>query len=141
MTRVTPVLGYWEERVMKAEAEVVRLKADNAQVRALLQGVSATRDTAVNMKLEREAEIERLTTERAVWKTACSAQANEVERLRATLKSGTVCIAERDAEIEQLTAALKPFALNVNAVSLRDALGHISREDLLRARAALEPKP
>lgn len=45
------------------------------------------------------------------------------------------------AEIEQLKAALQPFALNVNAVSLRDALGHITREDLLRARAALEPKP
>jgi FtsZ-binding cell division protein ZapB len=42
-------------------AEVERLKADNQKLRALVQDLSATRDTAVNMKLERDAEIERLT--------------------------------------------------------------------------------
>lgn len=48
---------------------------------------------------------------------------------------------EMATEIERLQAALKPFALNVKAESLSDALGHITREDLLRARAALESKP
>jgi hypothetical protein len=44
-------------------------------------------------------------------------------------------------EIERLRAALEPFARNVYAVSLSEALGHIEREHLHNARAALEPKP
>ncbi len=40
-------------------------------------------------------------------------------------------------QINKLWVALEPFARNANAVSLSDALGHITREDLLRARDAL----
>ena len=36
----------------------------------------------------------------------------------------------------RLRAALEPFARNVTATSLSKALAHITREDLLRARAA-----
>lgn len=61
-------------------------------------------------------------------------QLREIQRLNAHIN-------KLDAEIERLTGALTPFALNAKAVSLRDALGHISREDLLRARAVLERKP
>ena len=46
-------------------------------------------------------------------------------------------IASLRAENERLRAALKPFALDVNARSLAEALGHITREHLLDARAAL----
>jgi len=42
-------------------------------------------------------------------------------------------IGERDA----LRKALEPFALDVGAISLSRALGHISREHLLAAKAAL----
>jgi hypothetical protein len=41
---------------------------------------------------------------------------------------------QRDA----LLKALKPFALNVEAVSLNEALGHIERQHLLDARAAIK---
>jgi prefoldin subunit 5 len=47
-------------------------------------------------------------------------------------------IADLEARIEALEAALKPFAQNVKAVSLSKALGHITREHLLNARAALD---
>ena len=47
-------------------------------------------------------------------------------------------------EINRLTAvnarlreALRPFAANVDSLSLSGALGHIQREDLHRAREAL----
>jgi hypothetical protein len=46
---------------------------------------------------------------------------------------------ERDEiRIQLVTArlALKPFALNVGAISLSKALGHITREHLLAAKAA-----
>ena len=43
------------------------------------------------------------------------------------------------AEIERLRAALRPFAKNIYAVSLAEALGHIGRQDLERARDALKP--
>lgn len=48
--------------------------------------------------------------------------------------------AELCAKIEQLRAALEPFARNADAVSLFEALGHIKREHLHDARAALELK-
>jgi hypothetical protein len=38
-----------------------------------------------------------------------------------------------------LRAALEPFTRNVESVSLSGALGHITREDLWRARDALKP--
>ena len=41
------------------------------------------------------------------------------------------------AYVRGLEAALRPFAKNADAESLIDALGHITREDMLRARAAL----
>jgi hypothetical protein len=55
--------------------------------------------------------------------TTAHEAADEIERL------GTI-----NAE---LVRALTPFALNVGAVSLSRALGHITREDLLQAHAAL----
>ena len=45
------------------------------------------------------------------------------------------------ARVAKLEAALEPFARNVNAISLREALGHIEREHLLDARAALKDAP
>jgi hypothetical protein len=48
----------------------------------------------------------------------------------------TIC--EQAARIEALEAALKPFAQNVKAASLSKALGHITREHLLNASAALD---
>ncbi len=44
----------------------------------------------------------------------------------------------QEAEIYRLRTALEPFARKANAPSLAEALGHISREDLLRAQAALK---
>lgn len=43
-------------------------------------------------------------------------------------------------EIALLRTALEPFARNADAVSLFEALGHIKREHLHDARAALELK-
>lgn len=45
--------------------------------------------------------------------------------------------ASREGLLDTVADALKPFALNVGAVSLSGALGHISREHLLAARDAL----
>ena len=42
------------------------------------------------------------------------------------------------AQREELRTALEPFARNVESVSLSGALGHITREDLWRARDALK---
>jgi hypothetical protein len=46
---------------------------------------------------------------------------------------------QHDAEVAKarLRAALEPFARNPHAVSLAEALGHITREDLLRAVKAI----
>ena len=41
------------------------------------------------------------------------------------------------SQVTQMREALEPFAKNIEAVSLVDALGHIGREDLVRARDAL----
>jgi hypothetical protein len=60
----------------------------------------------------------------------------EIERLRN--KWAASCYAELEADNERLRAALEPFARNVKAVSLMEALGHIGREHLLDACAALE---
>lgn len=49
----------------------------------------------------------------------------EMERIRLT------------KEIDRLRAALEPFARNVKSLSLGGALGHITREDLWRARDVL----
>ncbi len=61
----------------------------------------------------------------------------EIERLgaeRDTLFSENGKLAnELGAECLQLRTALKPFALRPGAVSLSKALGHITREDLIRA--------
>ncbi len=45
------------------------------------------------------------------------------------------------AEISQLREALKPFALRPGAVALSTTLGHITREDLLRAADAYGEVP
>ena len=42
---------------------------------------------------------------------------------------------ELEAENDRLRAALEPFGRNAKAKSLSDALGHITREDLLHAQA------
>ena len=45
------------------------------------------------------------------------------------------------ARVAQLEDALEPFARKVDAKSLSEALGHIEREHLLAARAALKDAP
>ena len=69
---------------------------------------------------------------------------DEATELRANLQACVNQLAENTAimdvardRIERLEAALKPFAMNVDAVSLSKALGHITREHLRDARAAL----
>lgn len=66
----------------------------------------------------------------------------QIERLQAALNRSVpnwiVRSDKADAEIEQLRNALKPFARNVESVSLSGALGHITREDLWHARDALK---
>jgi hypothetical protein len=64
-----------------------------------------------------------------------NSRADEIERLRRLLE---MSYPEQHAEIERLRAALEPFARNVNSLSLSGALGHITREDLWRARDALK---
>ena len=90
-------------------------------------------------------EIERLETEVSDWKDHSLKQSDEIERLRADLKSEReaheVCVQMRnDAETDnkRLRAALKPFAQKADTFSLSHALGHITREHLLDARRALE---
>jgi outer membrane protein TolC len=64
-----------------------------------------------------------------------------VVRLRAmpsSLNDALRTMDEAADRIEALEAALQPFAQNVKAVSLSNALGHITREHLLNARAALD---
>lgn len=72
---------------------------------------------------------------------------DEIERLRAAVQTqadeiNRVCTMalEDKREIEKLRAALEPFARNVDAVSLIEALGHIEREHLHNARRGLEEK-
>jgi hypothetical protein len=45
-------------------------------------------------------------------------------------------LAEKNAQIERLRAALEPFQRNVEALSLSSALGHIGRDELWNARHA-----
>jgi hypothetical protein len=65
--------------------------------------------------------------------------ADEIERLRAD--KDVIRSQERNTafekDIQLLEAALEPFARNADARSLSEALGHISRDHLLQARAAL----
>jgi hypothetical protein len=49
-------------------------------------------------------------------------------------------LARRQAKIERLRLALEPFARNADATSLSEALGHVSRDDLHRARDALSER-
>lgn len=72
-------------------------------------------------------EIERLKADAAKWQEVAS-QGIQIER-------------ELRAENEWMRTALEPFARNVDAVSLSEALGHIEREHLRKARAAMERKP
>lgn len=83
---------------MTAEAEVVRLKADNEQLRALLQDLSATRNTAVNMKLERDAEIERLKAQNDTIFTDAAGLTQAIDALAMANK-------ELHAEVERLRTA------------------------------------
>jgi hypothetical protein len=60
--------------------------------------------------------------------------ANQFDRERAAAEAA---LSASQARAEKLTQALRPFAINAGAVSLSGALGHITREDLIRAREAL----
>lgn len=55
-----------------------------------------------------------------------------------TVQQAEIALRAKDAEIKKLRAALEPFARNVDAVSLSETLGHITREDLWRALAAMQ---
>lgn len=50
-------------------------------------------------------------------------------------------LAELRARVAKLEAVLEPFTRNIKATSLREALGHIEREHLLAAIAALKDAP
>lgn len=70
--------------------------------------------------------------------------AQEIERLQEAKRRALAIADERAKEACHLRAqlasarkALEPFALDVGAVSLGKALGHITREHLLAAKAAL----
>ena len=69
-----------------------------------------------------------------------------VERLRFNATAGipdftnSRLLDEAADRIEALEAALKPFAMNADAPSISKALGHISREHLWAAEAALAPE-
>ena len=56
------------------------------------------------------------------------AQMNIADRLTVAIK-----------RIERLKSALEPFGRNASAKSLVDALGHITREDMERAKELSKP--
>ncbi len=91
------------------------------------------------------AEIERLTAALKATEQARYNSGQTVDRLTAENVQLFEAIGGATRENARLQAALEPFARNVNAVSLSEALGHISREHLLNARKALaneqEPLP
>jgi hypothetical protein len=64
----------------------------------------------------------------------------EIERLQTATEYAFTELTSTRAEIERLRAALKPFAVP-DKESLIATLGHIGREEIANARAALEPKP
>jgi hypothetical protein len=85
-------------------------------------------------------EIERL----KAWLLLIAEEAATVSN-RATVAQFSLRVWEGEvttlrADIARLRAALKPFAVP-DKVSLIDTLGHIGREEIANARAALEPKP
>ena len=72
-----------------------------------------------------------------IWSGIESIQCNERNPMRPPTyeeQSYRGKIDQLQAENAKLRAALKPFGRNVRAVSLSEALGHITREDLERAR-------
>jgi hypothetical protein len=101
----------------KARAEIERLRAVVVKTEADCKAVC---DSYANENQQFHDEIERLTEVLQDCQSRAFQQRHEL-----------------NAEIEHLRAALMPFAKNANAVSLSDALGHISREDLERAKEAL----
>lgn len=107
--------------------ERLRDRCDRKFINALCEDAAAEIERLL-------AEIERLRTQNDMIFTDAAALTQAVDALAMASR-------EQRVKVERLEAALQPFALNVKAVSLRDALGHISREDLLRARAALDPQP
>lgn len=72
--------------------------------------------------------------ELAEWKQAASVEAGLRREFLARAETA-------EAQLASARKALEPFAINVGAVSLSKALGHITREHLLAARAALSPNP
>jgi hypothetical protein len=81
------------------------------------------RDMLVEIAIGQRAEIERLRA--------------EVENFRARLATQCGMTLARALERDELLAALRPFAAAVNSSSLHRALGHISREHLIAAHAAI----
>jgi chromosome segregation ATPase len=130
------------ERLQRSVIKGRELLADNDKLRTLVQELSATRDTAVNMKLERDAEVERL---RAGWKREadedCKWALAEIERLRAESQKWMelagqglqdehgirVKLVEAAAEIERLRIERDNFQMGLvtataNIVRLREAM-------------------
>lgn len=61
-----------------------------------------------------------------------------VAEVQAWIPWAAAVIDRLTAENARLRQALEPFARRVQAESLAEALGHVSRDDLLRAASALE---
>ena len=129
-------------------AALARLTADNERTRALVQDLSVTRDTAVNMKLERDAEIERLRIIAADYQ-ALLHRSNEIddanERLRIIAAPEPAPYYEgwhdgfesRDSEIGELRAEVE--RLKAEVTETRETCSELRLFDLAeieRLRAA-----
>jgi DNA repair exonuclease SbcCD ATPase subunit len=142
-------------------AALARLTADNERTRALVQDLSVTRDTAVNMKLERDAEIERLRIIAAPepapyyegWHDGFESRDSEIGELRAEVERLKAEVTETRetcselrlfdlAEIERLRAASQRALDHYDMRSelyTNDADVAAGMVDILSA--ILEPKP
>jgi chromosome segregation ATPase len=77
----------WSDRLTDATAEIERWKSRAEQIEVWVGEYRARAERA-------EAEVERLTSERDVWKIACNAQAAEVDQLRREIRRGENTYAE-----------------------------------------------
>ena len=101
---------------LEAELETERMRLDAC-------GVVANANTASSAGEQRKMHPD-------YWSASCGDVVKAVDREMALR-----------ARVAKLEVALEPFARNVNATSLREALGHIERKHLLDARAALKDAP
>jgi DNA repair exonuclease SbcCD ATPase subunit len=147
--------------IEQLRAALARLTADNERTRALVQDLSVTRDTAVNMKLERDAEIERLRIIAAPepapyyegWHDGFESRDSEIGELRAEVERLKAEVTETRetcselrlfdlAEIERLRAASQRALDHYDMRSelyTNDADVAAGMVDILSA--ILEPKP